>query len=100
MFILYCEGFKTQPMNDLPTDENLLSEIYFALQKLSIQISSDEMQYDLNKQVRLSVEHVPKPEIICTIDPRLTKELQNLLVNTITEIAKKNKIFAFFNGAH
>ncbi len=86
-------------MNDVPTAENILAEIKFALQKLSTQLSSDEQHYDLNNQVKFSVEHVPKPEIICTIDSRLAKEVQNLLVKTITELAKRNKIFAFFNSA-
>ncbi len=80
-------------MNALPGDENILNEIRVAIQKLSVRLTSAEEQYDLNKRVQLKIEREPKfSKLICKIDGRLGNEVTKTLLNTITQVAAKNKI--------
>ena len=78
-------------MNDLLIDENILSDIRLAVQKLSVMCSSAEEQYDFNKRLQLKIEHEPKAsKLICKIDARLGKEVKNPL-KTINQILQHIK---------
>ncbi len=80
-------------MNDLLIDENILSDIRLAVQKLSVMCSSAEEQYDFNKCVQLKIEHEPKAiKLMCKIDGRLRNDLQQCLLKAITQAAAKHKI--------
>ncbi len=69
-------------MKDLADNENILSDIESAIQKLSVMISSAEEQFNLNKRVHLKIEHGPKAsKLICKIDSCLGRETKSISNN-------------------
>ncbi len=55
--------------------------------------SSSEELYDLNKSVHLEITPDPNSDkVLYKIDPDLSRGVRKVLLNTITEIATKNKI--------
>jgi len=75
------------------TDDNILPKIRTAIQNLSVKLSSSEEQYDLNKSVHLEIPPDPNSDkVLYKIDPGVSRGVRTVLLNTITEIAAKNKI--------